>query len=134
MANSFYKKGAEKVLQGQVDFLTDTIAAVLVKSTYTPSLTTHEFLSDLGANTLGTKQTLVGRSVTGGVLDATDATFPSVASGSTASYIALIKDTGVASTSPLLILLDTITNFPAATNGGDIKAQWDDGVYKIFSL
>ena len=55
-------------------------------------------------------------------------------SKSTALGVALYKDTGVSGTSPLLALIDTITGFPLATNGGDIQIVWDSGAYKIFSL
>lgn len=47
MANVLYTKGKEKQLQAQINWLTDTIVAVLVKSAYAVNLETHEFLSDL---------------------------------------------------------------------------------------
>ncbi|OHD21350.1 MAG: hypothetical protein A2Y38_16580 [Spirochaetes bacterium GWB1_59_5] len=134
MANALYVKGKEKMLQGQINWLTDTIKAALVKSAYTVDLAAHEFLSDLGANVLNTNQALSGRSVTGGVFDANPMTWPSVTAGDTASFVVLFKDTGVAGTSPLLMYLDTITNFPVSTNGSDVTAQDNGGANKIFSL
>lgn len=134
MANALYNKGKEKLLSAGINTLTDTIKAALVKSAYSVNLATHEFLSDLGANVLNTNQALASRSVTAGVYDAADVTWPTVTAGDTASYVVLFKDTGVAGTSPLIAYLDTITNFPVTTNGGDIQVVWDNGSYKIFSL
>lgn len=134
MANALYSKGKEKIMQAQINLLTDTVKAALVKSAYTVNLATHEFLSDLGANVLNTNQALASRSVTTGVYDAADVTWPTVTAGDTASFVVLFKDTGVVGTSPLIAYLDTITNFPVTTNGGDIQVVWDNGSYKIFSL
>lgn len=134
MANAFYNKGKEKLLQAQINMLTGTIKAALVKSAYTVNLATHEFLSDLGAAILNTNQALTSRSVSNGVFDAADTTWTSVTAGDTASFVVIFLDTGVAATSPLIAYLDTVTNLPATTNGGDIQIQWDNGAYKIFSL
>lgn len=132
MANALYAKGKEKMLAASINFGTDTIVAALVSSTYAQNLATDEFLNI--ATTLGTAQTLSGKTTSTGVFSANDVTFPAVAAGSTAKGVILYKDTGVASTSPLIAFIDTITGFPLTTNGGDITIQWDRGAYKIFSL
>lgn len=133
MANALYPKGKEKFLSGSINIPSDTIKAVLVSSAYTYS-GSHEFLSDLGSNTLNTAQTLGTKAVTSGAFSAAAPTFPAVTSGATAQAVVLYKDTGVAGTSPLIAFIDTITGFPLATNGGDIAINWDTGTYKIFSL
>lgn len=134
MANALYAKGKEKILSGAIDLTTATIKAALLSSAYTANLSTDEFWSGISANVLNTPQTLASKSVTGGVFDAADVTFTAVTSGSTVKAVVLYKDTGTASTSPLLVYIDTITGFPLATNGGDITVTWDNGSYKIFSL
>lgn len=134
MANTLYAKGKEKILSAAINFTTDTIKAALVSSAYAANIAAHEFLSDLGGATLGTDQALTSKTVAAGAFDAADPVWAAVASGSTASAVVLYKDTGVAGTSPLLALIDTIAGFPLATNGGDITVQWDNGTYKIFSL
>ena len=134
MTNALYAKGKEKLLSGSINMLTDTIKVALVKNTYGVNLATHEFLSDLGATTLGTNQTLTSKSVTGGVFDAADPTWTAVAAGDTALAVVLFKDTGVAGTSPLLLYIDQITGFPLSTNGGNISPEWDNGTFRIFSL
>jgi hypothetical protein len=135
MANAFYALGKNKLLTGGVyALLTDTIKAALVTTAYSPNLTTDEFYDDISANVVGTPQTLGTKTCALGVFDAADPTFPAVPSGSTLLGLAIYKDTGVPGTSPLLALLDTITGFPLATNGGDIQIVWDNGAYKIWSL
>lgn len=134
MANALYAKGKEKILSGSINLPSDTIKAALLSSAYTANLSTDEFWSGISANVLNTPQTLASKSVTGGVFDAADVTFTAVTSGSTVKAVVLYKDTGTASTSPLLAYIDTITGFPLATNGGDITVTWDNGSYKIFSL
>ena len=136
MANVLYGKGKEKLLSKLLDLSNpgDTIKAALVLSTYTVDLVTHEFYTDLGANVVGTNQTLTTKSVTGGVFDADDVTWTAVPASGNAASVVLFKDTGVAATSPLIAFMNVITNFPVTTNGGDITVQWDNGAYKIFSL
>ena len=132
MANKFYPKGAEKVLSGAIKFDADTIAVGLVSNAYTFSVD-HEFLSSLGT-LVGTPQALTGKVVTGGVFDADDPVFGAIASGSTIKALAIFKDTGNPSTSPLLCYLDEVTGFPFATNGGEVAIPWSDGPAKILSL
>ena len=133
MANAHYRKGAERQLKGEIAYHTDTIVMALMANTYTPNLTTHEYLTDLGANVLATV-TLTGRTVTNGVFDADDPVFAAVTAGSTTNAVVTYKSTGVAATSPLLMYHDQITDFPVATNGGDITARITDAVNKIMKV
>ena len=134
MANALYRKGAEKMLSGQINFLGDTIVARLARDTYAQNLTTDEFLSSVPAVTGATDQTLASKSVTDGVFNAANVTFAAVPAGQTAEGVVLAKWTGSNATSPVLAYIDVITGFPLAANGGDIVIQWDAGAYKIFSL
>lgn len=131
MSNRFYPKGAEKLLSAQINFSTDTIKVALVTNAYTFSAA-HEFLSQI--TTVGTAQTLEGKTVTGGVLDGDDVAFGAMAAGAICKAVALYKDTGNAATSPLLCYLDDISGFPFSTNGGELSIQWSDGPSKILSL
>lgn len=134
MSNALYGKGKEKLLSGSINMLSDTIKVALLKSAYTPNMSAHEFYTDLGANVLGTPQTLGTKSVALGVFDAADVTYAAVAAGDTAAAVAIYKDTGVAGSSPLIGFIDGITGFPFVTNGGDVTVVWDSGAYKIFSI
>lgn len=135
MANAMFTNGKVLILSKQIDFSGgDTIKAALVNANYIPSLTTQKFLSEIAAYVLGTSQELSGKTVTGGAFDAADATWKTVAAGSTAKCVVIYKDTGVAGTSPLLVYIDSIDGFPLTTNGGDVTIEWDSGAYKIFAL
>ena len=132
MANKLYPLGAQKLLSGQINMAADTLKLVLLPATYTFS-SAHEFMSDVGT-AVGSAQTMTGKSVAGGVFNADDTEFATVAAGSTVTFAAIFKDTGNPTTSPLIFFVDTLTGFPMATNGGDITVKWDDGALKIFSL
>lgn len=134
MSNAFYAKGKEKMLSGSIDWVSNTIKVMLVKNTYPQNLATDEFVADISAYRLSTDQTIGSRSVTGGVIDGGDVTYPAVTAGDTSEGVVIYKDTGAEATSPLLMYIDTITGFPLATNGGDIIVQWDNGAYKIYSM
>jgi len=134
MASLLYPKGKQKLLSGSINMPSDTIKAALVSTAYTPNSSTDEFHSTISAYILGTAQTLGTKDVTLGVFDAAGVTFSAVAAGSTAKYVAIYKDTGVSGTSPLIALVETISGFPLATNGGDIQIVWDNGANKIFAL
>ena len=133
MANTLFPKGKQKFLTAAINLSTDTIKAILVTSAYTYS-TAHEFLSDLGATTAGTAQTMTSKTVTDGVFDADDVTFVGLAPGSALKAVVLFKDTGVAGTSALIDYIDVVTGLPMNTNGGDVTIQWENSGYRIFSL
>ncbi len=134
MANALYGKGKERFMKGQIDLTTVTVKASLIKNTYPQSLSVDEFYSDISAYVLNTSQTLVGKSVTLGVFDASDIAFTAVTAGDTSEGVVLWVDTGNPATSPLVAYIDTITGFPVATNGGDVAVQWDNGAYKIWAF
>lgn len=133
MANKFYPLAKEKMLLAQVNWAADTIKAALVSSAYTYS-DAHEFLDSATTALLGTAQTLTAKTTVAGVFDAADVTFAALAAGSTIKALVIYKDTGVASTSPLLAYLDTVTGFPMTTFGGDVVVPWSNGATKIFAM
>ena len=137
MANTLYDKARQRFLEGQINWNTDTIKAMLIDTgAYTANFSSHEFLSDVGTSarisgTVGL--TLTGKATTGGAADAGDVTFTSV-SGPSIEAILLYKDTGTESTSPLIAFIDTGTGLPITPNGGDIIVTWDNGPNKIFKV
>lgn len=142
MANALYAKGKEKLLSSvnSISLDTDTIKAYLVTNSYPQDLAADEFYTAIsaylagGASAAMNTQTLGTKSITAGVFDAADITFPAVTAGAVCEGVVLVKDTGVAGTSPLIAYIDTITGFPLTTNGGDVTVQWDNGAFKIFGL
>jgi hypothetical protein len=142
MANALYtkfKRGlmskSDAGLGSAIDMASDTIKASLIRG-YTPDISTHQFLSDVTGNggTIVSTVTLGSKTTTGAVFDAADATFTAVSPGSACDMVVIYKDTGTASTSPLVCLIDTATNLPVTPNGGDINISWDNGSNKIFAL
>ena len=133
--NSLYTKAKQGLIDGSIDLDTDNIKAVLVDGAdYIPDLATHDNLDDIPvAARVATSGNLASKTVTDGVFDAADVTISAV-SGDQFEYIVLYKDTGVVSTSRLILLIDTATGLPCTPNGGDITIAWDNGANKIFKL
>lgn len=134
MANMLYTKAKEKILQGQINLLTDDIRVAIVSNAYIQSMTTDEFLAEVDDHILGTPMALTNRSVAGGAFDGDDLNFTGIASGETSEGVLIYKDTGNPATSPLIYYADTVTGFPMLTSGAAIEVRWDNGAYKIFSL
>lgn len=131
MANLTYNEGIESVVDRNVDYIADTIKAMLVSSTYTPNKD-DQFIDTGGASDpvdarIGTDQTLgskvTGKDTTGdfAYFDAADPTWTAVAGGSTIAGVVIYKDTGTPTTSKVLAYLDVTDT---ATNGGDITVQF----------
>ena len=128
MADAVYPLGAQKILNGEIDFDTDNFRVVLIDTgTYTYN-TAHDFHDDL-SGIVATSGNLAGLSITNGVWDATDITFSSV-SGATIEAYVVYKWTGVSGTSPILFYVDSASEFPITPNGGDITIVWNaSGIY-----
>ena len=139
MGNALYDKARESFLSQNpaLDWDTDDIKAVLVRG-YTPSLSSHQYLSDVtgggGGTIVATSSNLGGKTVAAGVADASDITWTAVASGAACNHVVIYKDTGTASSSPLIGCIDSGTGLPVTPNGGDINVAWDNGANKIFKL
>jgi len=135
VANALYAKGRQAFLEGGVAWLTDNIKGVFVDTgAYTVNLATHQFLSDITAGArIATTPNLAGKTSTDGVADATDPVATAV-TGVTVEAFVLYKDTGVASTSPLICYIDTATGLPFTPNGGDVTFVFSSDANKIFKL
>lgn len=136
MANTMYTNAKELLLTAGINWLTDTIKAVLVNVSYSPDFNTHLYLSQVTGIIPGVQhvKTLAGKTVTGGVADADNLTFSYVASGQNVYFVLLYKDTGDATTSPLIMLIDTAAGLPVITTGANLYITFDNGPKKIFSL
>lgn len=121
------------------DWDTDTIKVAILTSAYTPDQDAHDFWNDVSANeasasgyTAGgaalTTKTVTYDTATNQIrLDADDVTWTSAVVG---RYLVVYKDTGTASTSPLLGYYD---NAGADFGGGSsLTVTWDStGVLRI---
>jgi len=135
MANTLYDAARQRFLEGQFNWLTDTIKVLLVDAgAYTVQTGVHQYLSDIsGSARIAGPVTLTSKTTTGGAADGADVTFPSV-SGASIEAIVIYADTGTESTSPLIAYIDTATGLPITPNGGDIIVTWDNGTNKIFRV
>ena len=135
MANTLYDFARQRFLEGQFNWLTDTIKVILVDTgAYSVVTGTHQYLSDIPTSArIAGPVTLTAKTTTGGAADGADVTFPSV-SGASIEAIVIYADTGTESTSPLIAYIDTATGLPITPNGGDIIVTWDNGVNKVFRV
>lgn len=102
---------------GAIDLEGDTIKVMLITSTLAPAVATHDYIDDLNANEVSGTNYVAGGADLGTdtvtessgtvTYDADDVTWAQHASGfSNARYAVLYKDTGTASTSPLIAYHD----------------------------
>ena len=132
MANAVYPKWKEAVIQASSNSsLAGTIkVALLDTGTYTYN-SAHDFYDDV-SGVVGTDQTIGSQTYTNGTFDAADATFTSV-SGASVEALLLYISTGTASTSRLVLYLDTSqTGLPVTPNGGNITITWNaSGIFTL---
>lgn len=141
MANAIYPKYKEKIMNpgtlgptsgDAVDLIDDTIKVALIDTgTYTYS-STHEYYSSASSAAVGTPQTLASKTITSGVFDAADLTYTAVTGNSVEAYI-IYKDTGTASTSPLIAYFDSASSgLPFTPNGGNLTITWNaSGIFAL---
>lgn len=130
MASGLYDSFKEALLSQNpsIDLDTDTIKARLVNigTDYTFDAANHDFINDVTAYNGTTDQTLSNKTVTDGTFDNTATiTFSSVnIDGSKdADAVVIYKDTGTATTSPLVCYLEFAAS--VTPNGGDIIVDWN---------
>lgn len=132
MASAIYPKFLEHALDLALKggtAVSANIKACLVTSTYVYN-TAHDFLDDLGANIEETSANLATTTVTNGIFDAADITFTATA-GTACNALVLYIDSGLASTSRLIMYDDTIAGFPV-TLGGDVTITWNaSGIFTL---
>lgn len=138
MANRLYRPWGAALLAGTAgydvdnDTATDGVHATLVDTAVYTFSADHAFFSSITGN-VG-EQRLTGPTVTNGVFDGSDITFPSVAG--TVTYEAIVlyrKNAGANTTWPLIAFIDTgVTGLPVTSNGGNITVTWNaSGVFAL---
>lgn len=138
MASALYQNYRNLLLGGGThsfpDLNADTIKVMLRDEGADAVNLADQDLADISAGLVGTAQT-VGSvtlgSVAVGVFDHADVTFSAV-SGSSCESLDYYKDSGSASTSPLIANIDDATGLPVTPNGGDITwAPHANGVFQL---
>jgi hypothetical protein len=135
MAKGLYDKGRDKFSLADIDWVNDTVRAVLVDtSVYTVDLVNDEYLSDVPQSARIATVTLTGKSTAAGVVDANDTTFPNVTTGAAVGAVVIFKDIGIDNGSPLVHYNSEAAGLPITGDGDDVVIRWDDGTDKIFKL
>jgi hypothetical protein len=139
MADVKYNSFKKALMDGGLDLANNTIKVMLVTSGYTPNADSHDFKDDVTNEVTGTGYTaggaaLANKSVTQdntddeGVFDADDVTWAN--STITARAAVLYKDTGTASTSPLICYIDFGAD--KSSEGADFTLEWNsEGIVNI---
>jgi hypothetical protein len=130
MANAFYPKFKESLLNGDTNTAltgsgaTGLYAALVDTGTYTYSAA-HQFYSSL-SGVVGTDQEIASVTLTNGLIDGADVTFPSVSGNSVEALVLYRKNAGANTTWRLVAYIDTsVTGLPVTPNGGNISVTWN---------
>lgn len=136
MANAMYDKGREAFGNAGINWLSDTIKAMLIDTgSYTVDLATDDFLADVpGGARVGTPVTLAGKTNVAGVLDANDISFTGLTGAPSIEALILYKDTGSDATSQLIAYIDTATGLPVPAGASQVNVAWDNGSNKIMKI
>lgn len=133
MANAIYPKAKEGWLDLTAGYDVDDLVvkvALVDLGTYTYNAA-HDFFDDI-TGVVGTPQTIANTTVVNGLFDGDNVTFVAV-SGVSVEALVYFIDSGVASTSPLIMYIDTgQTGLPVTPNGGDITITFDAaGIFQL---
>ena len=131
MANTLYPLGAKAILDGDIDFLNDTIKIAAMDTNHSYSAS-NQFWSSVSANVIDTPATLGTVTTTGGTLDAADLTPAYTAVATNITGFVIYKDTGTPSTSPLIADIDTATGLPLTQDGNNVNLAFNaSGIFGI---
>lgn len=146
MASFIYNKGKYEILNGNIDFKSDSFKVALVTSSYTPDKDAHDNWEDITNEASGSPYEAGGKELTSKdiTLDYTNdrvefnggdtAQRPGFTiwpfSTITARAAIIYKDTEVDSTSTLIAYIDFGQDY--STNGEDFTIEWDsEGIFYL---
>lgn len=134
--SGWYSKGLEGIADRTIDLTAATLKAMLIDTgAYTPALATDANLSDVPAGArIGTAVALTSKTYAGGVLDAADISFTGLVGAPTCEAILLFIDTGTATTSRLVALIDSGSGLPTPAGVNTVNVTWDNTTNKIAKL
>lgn len=146
MANQLYNRGREGFADGTIDWDTNLIRAVLVRTVQGPLAggnpiyvfdPTHVvFQATLPFNGYcrpTTAITLTTRTALNGYCKSDSVVFPNIAIGDAIQAMIIYQDGGSDLTSRYIAYLDTGIGLPVTPNSGDIQVDWDviNGIFRI---
>lgn len=140
MASAIYNNYKESMLNGGIDLENDTIKVALCTSSYTPDIDADEFYDDIDNEVAnGSGYTTGGETISNPAVTQDDVNDQAVftadattwtSSTITARYAVIYKDTGTASTSPLIGYIDFAEDKSSVS--GDFTINWDeDGILTV---
>lgn len=140
MADAIQNTFKQHIMNGTIDLDTDDIQVMLLTSSHTQNVDTHEYIDDVSANEVsGTGYTAGGADLANeavsvddtddeGVFDADDLTWSS--STITARYAVIYKNTGTPATSPIIAILDFGSD--QSSSSGDFTIAWNaEGILNL---
>jgi uncharacterized membrane protein len=143
MPSLLYPKAKQKILQAQINWLTDNIKAALINDFYVVDLYSDDVFSDISlyvVNGLTPIKSLTNKIINmdGSVL-ADPTIFNSINPNQKVPYIIIFKDLDInnidnppnVTNCPLIALLDN--EYSLGTNGGNIKFNWNPikGIFRL---
>ena len=134
MANTLFPLGRQGFLDGSIDWDTNDIRVMLVRSTYTYD-STDQYVSDLGSVDNGRTAALTSKTVTNGTADAADTTVTAT-SAVACNALVIFQHTGTDSTARLIAYIDTPSSgLPFTPSASQVvNITWDNGTNRIFTL
>lgn len=136
MANFIYGKAKQALLNGQINVLSNNLKVLLVTSSYTPSINSDQYVSDINPSYIKNRSGVIQNvSNALGTLDADDVVI-SVHDGSAFKAVVLYNSSASDSDSRLISYIDTSPGLPfAGVNFSlPITIIWNNDSTKILSL
>lgn len=137
--SAFYNFGKGELLKGNIDLESDTIKVAFMDTSYTQNTDTHDYYSDVSASVASgsTDQTLASKTVTvddtnnRAEFDAADLAITNETITGGTDKMVVYKDTGTASTSPLICCID-ISEGTLTPIDGTLAITWNsEGIFAI---
>jgi len=136
VANLLYSKAKEALLNGDIHFETDQIKILFVDSTYSPSISSDEFVSNIPSSSIKHRSNpLVNVTTDLGVLDADDIAIPDYP-GNAFKALVLYKNTGTDATSRIIAYIEDSVGLPFSGSSSQfpISIIWNNDNNKIIAL
>ena len=134
MASALYDKGREGFLDGSIDWDTDDIRTMLVKTGYTFSAA-HDFLDDVATLYDNGRTVALGtKTVASGVAGAAVTSLQATAAVLSIALV-IYKYNAADSAARLICYIDDATGLPFTPAASQtVNITWDTGANKIFKL
>lgn len=135
MSNANYPLGLDEFLDGEINYLTDTIKIQMVDASYVYSAA-HNALDDVAASSrIGDPVTVTGKSRGFGQAYSDDVVFENVPGGDTVAALVVYQHHASEAAARLIAYIDTFgdsTPIDIDTNDGDLTFTWPNGIlFKI---